>query len=201
MEKVTLSILTLFALYILYSECIKLPPIIKKNKTLAYLVVGVSYLCFYNNIEGYDVDTKAPLTTLVTDIGSGIGSLPMGLRDILVFHRDHRYRKVPSIVIGIVLWVVIAVIVLWFYNIKKVVTDAWNPWATVWGHFFFVWLFVVFLLWPDHHSSSAETGFVIKVISVVLAAISFVFWFLAGQNFGGDVLSKLLDKLRNLFSI
>ena len=52
MEQITLSILTLFALYILYSECIKLPPIIKKNKTLAYLVVGVSYLCFYNNIEG-----------------------------------------------------------------------------------------------------------------------------------------------------
>ena len=62
MEKETLSILTLFALYILYSECIKLPPIIKKNKTLAYLVVGVSYLCFYNNIEGVDDSNKVQRT-------------------------------------------------------------------------------------------------------------------------------------------
>ena len=54
MEKVTLSILTLFALYILYSECIKLPPIIKKNKTLFYALIIGSYLYCHQNIEGYE---------------------------------------------------------------------------------------------------------------------------------------------------
>ena len=54
MELVTTSILTLLALYVIYSEPFKLPAIIKKNKKLSYgLIIGL-YLYYYQNnvVEG-----------------------------------------------------------------------------------------------------------------------------------------------------
>ena len=51
MEQVTISILTLLALYALYSECIKLPAIVKKNKKLCYaLVIGLFFYYHQNNV-------------------------------------------------------------------------------------------------------------------------------------------------------
>ena len=54
MEQITVAVLTLLALYILYSECIKLPMIIKQNKKLCYLVVGGIFLydCANRNVDG-----------------------------------------------------------------------------------------------------------------------------------------------------
>ena len=54
MEQITLSILTLLALYVLYSECIKIPSFIKKNKTIFYLLIIGFYLYYSNNVEGLD---------------------------------------------------------------------------------------------------------------------------------------------------
>ena len=55
MEQITVTILTLLALYILYSECIKLPKIIKQNKKLCYLVIGgiFLYYCSNRNVETF----------------------------------------------------------------------------------------------------------------------------------------------------
>jgi len=55
MEQITVTILTLLALYILYSECIKLPMIIKQNKKLCYLVIGgiFLYCCSNRNVETF----------------------------------------------------------------------------------------------------------------------------------------------------
>ena len=51
MEQIMISILTLLALYVLYSEPIKLPAIIKKNKKLCYvLVVGLYFYYHQNNV-------------------------------------------------------------------------------------------------------------------------------------------------------
>lgn len=51
MEQIMISIVTLLALYVLYSECIQLPTIIKKNKKLCYvLVVGLYFYYHQNNI-------------------------------------------------------------------------------------------------------------------------------------------------------
>jgi len=54
MEQITVAVLTLLALYILYSECIKLPMIIKQNKKLCYLVIGgiFLYCCANINVDG-----------------------------------------------------------------------------------------------------------------------------------------------------
>ena len=61
MEQVTISILTLLALYALYSECIKLPAIVKQNKKLCYaLVIGMYFYYHQNNVvEGFDFETFA----------------------------------------------------------------------------------------------------------------------------------------------
>ena len=49
MELLTMSVITLLALYVIYSECIKLPQIIKKNTKLSYgLIIGL-YLYYYQN--------------------------------------------------------------------------------------------------------------------------------------------------------
>ena len=49
-----ISILTLLALYVLYSECIKLPAIVKKNKKLCYVLVVGLYFYYHqtNVVEG-----------------------------------------------------------------------------------------------------------------------------------------------------
>lgn len=54
MEQITISILTLLALYVLYSECIKLPAIVKKNKKLCYVLVLGLYFYYHrtNVVEG-----------------------------------------------------------------------------------------------------------------------------------------------------
>ena len=54
MNLVCRSIFALLAFYILYSECIKLPEIVKKNKTLFYFLIGGLYLYMYQNdqVEG-----------------------------------------------------------------------------------------------------------------------------------------------------
>jgi len=54
MKFVCKSILTLLAFYVLYSECITLPNIIKKNKKLVYLLIGLVYLSTYNTVEGVE---------------------------------------------------------------------------------------------------------------------------------------------------
>ena len=48
------SIFALLAFYIVFSECIELPQIVKKNKNLVYLLIGGFYLYSYQNdkIEG-----------------------------------------------------------------------------------------------------------------------------------------------------
>jgi hypothetical protein len=60
MELLTTSILTLLALYVLYSEPFKLPEIIKKNKKLSYILIIGLYLYYHQNnlVEGYDDFTK-----------------------------------------------------------------------------------------------------------------------------------------------
>ena len=53
MELVCGSIVTLLILYVLYSECIKLPKLIKQNKKLAYVATIGLYLYWYQNrVEG-----------------------------------------------------------------------------------------------------------------------------------------------------
>jgi hypothetical protein len=54
MELITTSILTLLALYVLYSEPFKLPAIIKKNKKLSYILIIGLYLYYHQNnvVEG-----------------------------------------------------------------------------------------------------------------------------------------------------
>ena len=42
------------ALYVIYSECIKIPSFIKKNKTIFYLLIIGFYLYYSNNVEGFD---------------------------------------------------------------------------------------------------------------------------------------------------
>ena len=77
MEKITITIMTLLALYILYSECIKLPKIIKKNKKLCYLVVGGIFLYYYTyrNVEGVNpadlkiISKNCDLTCVLTGLG------------------------------------------------------------------------------------------------------------------------------------
>ena len=58
MEQITISILTLLALYVLYSECIKLPAIVKKNKKLCYVLVVGLYFYYHrtNVVEGRGLD-------------------------------------------------------------------------------------------------------------------------------------------------
>lgn len=57
MELLTTSVLTLVALYVIYSEPFKLPAIIKKNKKLSYgLIIGFYlYYCQNNDVEGLDL--------------------------------------------------------------------------------------------------------------------------------------------------
>ena len=54
MELLTISILTLLALYVIYSEPFKLPAIVKKNKNLSYILIIGLYLYYLqnNNVEG-----------------------------------------------------------------------------------------------------------------------------------------------------
>lgn len=54
MELITTSVLTLLALYVLYSEPFKLPTIIKKNKKLSYILIIGLYLYYHqsNVVEG-----------------------------------------------------------------------------------------------------------------------------------------------------
>ena len=52
MELLTSSILTLLALYVIYSEPFKLPEIIKKNKKLSYgLIIGLYLYYHQDNME------------------------------------------------------------------------------------------------------------------------------------------------------
>lgn len=54
MELITTSVLTLMALYVLYSEPFKLPTIIKKNKKISYILIIGLYLYYHQNnvVEG-----------------------------------------------------------------------------------------------------------------------------------------------------
>jgi hypothetical protein len=54
MELITTSVITLLALYVLYSEPFKLPAIIKKNKKLSYILIIGLYLYYHQNnvVEG-----------------------------------------------------------------------------------------------------------------------------------------------------
>ena len=60
MELLTTSVITLLALYVLYSEPFKLPEIIKKNKKLSYILIIGLYLYYHQNnlVEGYNNFTK-----------------------------------------------------------------------------------------------------------------------------------------------
>ena len=63
MEQIMISILTLLTLYVLYSECIKLPAIVKKNKKLCYVLVVGLYFYYHqtNVVEGIGDGVKAVL--------------------------------------------------------------------------------------------------------------------------------------------
>ena len=58
MELLTTSILTLLALYVIYSEPFKLPTIIKKNKKIFYILIIGLYLYYHQNnyVEGTDIE-------------------------------------------------------------------------------------------------------------------------------------------------
>ena len=61
MELLTTSILTLLALYVIYSEPFKLPTIVKKNKNLFYiLIIGLYLYYLQNNNVGGSVDGFGP---------------------------------------------------------------------------------------------------------------------------------------------
>ena len=53
------SIFALLAFYIVFSECIELPQIVKKNKNLVYLLIGGFYLYSHQNdkIEGLGISS------------------------------------------------------------------------------------------------------------------------------------------------
>lgn len=55
MKLLTTSVLTLLALYVIYSEPFKLPAIIKKNKKLSYILIIGLYLYYHqnNDVEGF----------------------------------------------------------------------------------------------------------------------------------------------------
>ena len=75
MEQIMISILTLLALYVLYSECIKLPAIVKKNKKLCYvLVVGLYFYYHQNNVvEGADFGSVGTSLASLTVLAVGLG--------------------------------------------------------------------------------------------------------------------------------
>jgi len=78
MEQITVAVLTLLALYILYSECIKLPMIIKQNKKLCYLVIGgiFLYCCANRNVEGNSNTDQSKVGWVVAVVMAGfIGAL------------------------------------------------------------------------------------------------------------------------------
>jgi len=86
------SILTLLALYVLYSEPIKLPVIIKKNKKLCYvLVVGLYFYYYQTNVENYLVydgpDNTPPNYNLIVPLSVVIGGV-----------------VIIGIVVGVVAW-------------------------------------------------------------------------------------------------
>ena len=68
MELLTTSILTLLALYVIYSEPFKLPTIIKKNKKLSYILIIGLYLYYHqNNVEDFTTrgGTKVPFGVFI----------------------------------------------------------------------------------------------------------------------------------------
>tara|TARA_E500000178_G_C16506875_1_gene524101 strand:+ start:220 stop:522 length:303 start_codon:yes stop_codon:yes gene_type:complete len=73
MKQITLSILTLLALYVLYSECIKIPSLIKKNKTIFYLLIIGFYLYYSNNVEGMNNNKEIFLNVMIGIISFLIG--------------------------------------------------------------------------------------------------------------------------------
>jgi len=59
MNLVCRSIFALLAIYVLYSECITLPTIIKKNKKLLYFLISGLYLYTFDSVEGLGGGTIA----------------------------------------------------------------------------------------------------------------------------------------------
>ena len=61
------SIFALLAFYIVFSECIELPQIVKKNKNLVYLLIGGLYLYSHQNdkIEGAGPGDSSTLPSIV----------------------------------------------------------------------------------------------------------------------------------------
>ena len=69
MELSTTSIITLIALYVIYSEPFKLPSIIKKNKKLFYIFIVGSYLYYHqNNIEPYSSKEHGPIMKVLSSL-------------------------------------------------------------------------------------------------------------------------------------
>jgi len=67
MELITTSVLTLIALYVLYSEPFKLPTIIKKNKKISYILIIGLYLYYHQNnvVEGMNMGDVKKLIIIV----------------------------------------------------------------------------------------------------------------------------------------
>ena len=65
MDLICRSIFTLLAIYILYSECITLPQVIKKNKKLLYFLIGGMYLYTFDSAEGWGATDTTVLVALV----------------------------------------------------------------------------------------------------------------------------------------
>jgi hypothetical protein len=67
MKLLTSSILTLIALYVIYSEPFKLPTIVKKNKKLSYILIIGLYLYYHQNnvVEGMNMGDVKKLIIIV----------------------------------------------------------------------------------------------------------------------------------------
>jgi len=85
MNLVCRSIFALLAFYIVYSECIKLPEIVKKNKTLFYFLIGGLYLYMYQNdpVEGFSGKTVGFWVLLGTGVFVALGGLLSGETGLL----------------------------------------------------------------------------------------------------------------------
>ena len=69
MNLVCKSIFALLAIYVLYSECITLPTIIKRNKKLLYFLIGGLYLYTFDSVEGMSEAEESKLLNIALICG------------------------------------------------------------------------------------------------------------------------------------
>lgn len=98
MELLTTSIITLIALYVIYSEPFKLPSIIKKNKKLFYIFIVGSYLYYHqNNIEPYSSKEHGFIMKMAFTVVSFFGSVAVSAIPALIITLIKNKRQNPSV--------------------------------------------------------------------------------------------------------